>query len=79
MTEKSIYDLALHEFLDNNFHRMTRVPGGWLYDRTEDRWNESTQCWDVVAITSVFVPYHPEFLPECKHDKYKLCNNCVKE
>ena len=51
---KSIYDLELHEPTIKGVYTIIRVPGGWIYQRT-----------DVVAggkiPSMVFVPYSDEF------------------
>lgn len=50
MSDKTIYDLKLHEELkikDDLF--VVRVPGGWLY-----------QAYTENEINSVFVPYYVE-------------------
>lgn len=31
MADKTIYDLKLHESVEVDGYRITRVPGGWLY------------------------------------------------
>lgn len=55
-TEKTIYDLRLHESLTTVFGIwIMRVPGGWIYD-----------CWDIEKDEfkrGIFVPFSPEFQP----------------
>ena len=46
MSDKTIYELDLHETLDCNRHLVRRVPGGWLY---------------ISRVDTVFVPFHDEF------------------
>lgn len=56
ITNKSIYDLKLHEELKlSNDMYVLRVPGGWIYD-----------FWDVTkdqAKIGVFVPFSMEIIP----------------
>ena len=54
-----IYRMDLHEtaLIDEGM-RVHRVPGGWIY--MLDMYSTETSF----AITSVFVPYSSEFLPE---------------
>lgn len=47
---KTIYDLELHENIQEIGLDITRVPGGWIY-----------RVWDYANPT--FVPYSEEFLP----------------
>ncbi len=54
-TEKSIYDLKLHEGVRTQFGIfIMRVPGGWIYD-----------CWDFgrdkYKQGGTFVPFNNEF------------------
>lgn len=50
--EKSIYKLQLHESTSGDNYRITRVPGGWIYQM---------QSWEEVSMTMTFVPYNNEF------------------
>lgn len=67
--KKNIYELLLHEcttindpnFKDpNSFTKITRVPGGWIYEFHERVLgaNEASN-----SISSTFVPYNDEFKP----------------
>ncbi len=61
---KSIYDLRLHEKLNlDKYTFVLRVPGGWIYQTSEPRYE-----WDNMA---VFVPFNKEFFQkkEINHDK----------
>ena len=63
VTEKTIYDLGLHESISANSGRdaITRVPGGWLYERWRFIGNDKYEPFAVV-----FVPFDNEFQPEPK-------------
>jgi len=67
MSEKTIYDLELHEklILENGMESM-RVPGGWLYDFPNNG-----------GIPPIFVPYNEEF--KNKKELLDICPSCEKE
>lgn len=46
---EQLKNLKLHTSMSLNGYKITRVPGGWIYDRTSG---------------SVFVPYNNEFFNE---------------
>ena len=67
----NIYDLKINESIiieegDWSFCTVRRVPGGWIY---ETYCQEEKQIMTVgfycemVSVSSVFVPYNPEFKP----------------
>ena len=60
MNSKTIYELGLHESVsaNNGTDSITRVPGGWLYERW--RWVEGDN-YEPFAVT--FVPFNNEFHP----------------
>lgn len=53
MSNKSIYELDLHEEWKGETWHVTRVPGGWLYEVRESSASQST-----------FVPFSKEFDPD---------------
>ena len=56
--EKTIYDLNLHEKMEEKGFQIIRVPGGWLYfNETAHVGISGTQR----TATSTFVPYNDEF------------------
>lgn len=60
MSQKSIYLLALHESVSiGGGFRITRVPGGWLYNYY---WDEAKNI--EVDSSLIFVPYSKEFEEE---------------
>lgn len=86
MTEKSIYDLGLHETLEIDKNtQVRRVPGGWIYSnykaiRKEGKYSTSTApdfttLWREL-VSSQFVPYSEEFSPECDHNYQGI--SCIK-
>lgn len=65
--KENIYELGLHEstliktqYFDdpNNFTKVTRVPGGWIYEIHERGLGEKEVS---TSVTSTFVPYNDEF------------------
>lgn len=54
---KSIYDLELHEDIQEPFMIIRRVPGGWIYEV----WNEQDN-----SISCCFVPFNNEFQSNIK-------------
>lgn len=50
--EKTIYELELHESTGGDNYRITRVPGGWVYQ---------IQSWEELSMAMTFVPYNNEF------------------
>lgn len=56
--EKTIYDLDLHETTsaNNGTDSITRVPGGWLYERWRYIGNDDYEPFAVA-----FVPFNTEF------------------
>jgi len=52
--EEKLYDLRLHDQLDNERLTIMRVPGGWIYIFPYEA-NGS------VAIETTFVPFNQEF------------------
>src|SRR5690554_5222964 len=62
--EKTIYDLKLHEeYFFHNLLFVLRVPGGWIYNHTDNN----------KVLSSTFVPFNNEFQKPIKFDvpKYK--------
>lgn len=59
MTDKSIYDLGLHESVsvNNGTDSVTRVPGGWIYERWRYVGNDNYE-----PFSTAFVPFNTEFL-----------------
>ena len=56
MTEETnIYKLNLHETIEIDSYRVTRVPGGWLYFNRESTYEGN------MSTTSTFVPLNFEF------------------
>lgn len=60
---KTIYDLKLHESMWDKNIRITRVPGGWIYQfcKAIRRFKEDET--EYKPINSVFVPFNAEFRP----------------
>lgn len=67
--KKNIYELLLHEYTTindpkfndpNSFTKITRVPGGWIYEFHERVLGEKEAS---NSISSTFVPYSEEFKP----------------
>lgn len=54
MSEKSIYELKLHEMTSTSFGMgILRVPGGWIYDC----WDYSNDCMK----KGTFIPFNNEY------------------
>jgi hypothetical protein len=52
----AIYEMDLHDEIEVDDTRVTRVPGGWIYTFTS--YDDRNDTW---RISSVFVPYNNEF------------------
>lgn len=52
-----LYGLGLHEVLYGSTHKITRVPGGWIY---ESQSNDGTNDGHKID-QSVFIPFDNEF------------------
>lgn len=62
---KLLYEMQLHESLKFSDELcITRVPGGWIYDRIANQYETET-INSIGFINSIFVPFNREFnIPE---------------
>ena len=57
----NIHSMELHEEVSLNlWHRVVRVPGGWIY------YFDNEQVGGHWQTTSTFVPFNSEFMPKDK-------------
>lgn len=56
MNAKELYEMKLHEEKElGEWSYVVRVPGGWIYQTTND---------DYDVLSQVFIPWHNEFQPK---------------
>ena len=61
MEEKTIYDLCLHEILETENLKITRVPWWWIYISKVA--HIGNLDWNNVKYLNTFVPFDNEFMP----------------
>lgn len=70
---KNIYKLECGETVAFGKGVMTRVPGGWVYERREHGTNTKTNRAEVTSMAMIFIPWSGEF------QESSLNKNEVKE
>jgi len=65
---KDIYGLECGETVIFGKGIITRVPGGWVYERREHGTNTKTHRVEVTAIAMIFIPWNSEFQPVSEVD-----------